>query len=165
MAILKILALWATSVAMGLSLAHALELPGKLRLDRQDYFTAQKIFYPGFTWGGASEPLAALLLLALAVLAPIGGLAFWLWLAAAIAMILVQLVYWFVTQPVNRHWMKDVDLTGAGKMFFQTGPAADPGADWTGLRDRWEYSHVTRAILSTLSLLLALAALVMGDPA
>src|SRR5205809_327776 len=37
---------------MGLSLAHALEYPGKRRLDRETYLKAQTIYYPGFTIGG-----------------------------------------------------------------------------------------------------------------
>ncbi|TJW75370.1 MAG: DUF1772 domain-containing protein, partial [Mesorhizobium sp.] len=38
--------------AMAMALAHALELPGKLRLGRQEYFVVQRIYYPGFTIGG-----------------------------------------------------------------------------------------------------------------
>ena len=43
---------------MALALAHALEYPGKRRLDRDTYFKVQAIYYPGFTIGGAGEPLA-----------------------------------------------------------------------------------------------------------
>lgn len=44
------------SLAMALAVAHALEMPGKMRLSREDYFTVQRIYYPGFTIGGISEP-------------------------------------------------------------------------------------------------------------
>ena len=37
---------------MGLALAHALEFPGKLRLDEATYRDVQTIYYPGFTVGG-----------------------------------------------------------------------------------------------------------------
>jgi hypothetical protein len=37
---------------MGLSLAHALEFPGKKRLDEKQYKAVQTIYYPGFTIGG-----------------------------------------------------------------------------------------------------------------
>jgi len=40
------------------ALAHALELPGKLRLSHDAYFATQRIYYPGFTVAGISEPLA-----------------------------------------------------------------------------------------------------------
>src|SRR5262252_5799310 len=52
-------AIMLSAVGMGLSLAHALELPGKRRLSRDTYFAVQTIYYPGFTIGGAfGEPLA-----------------------------------------------------------------------------------------------------------
>jgi len=40
------------AVAMALALSHALELPGKMRLDKQTYLAMQPIYYPGFTIGG-----------------------------------------------------------------------------------------------------------------
>lgn len=49
--ILHILALLLVSVAMALSLAHALELPGKKRLDKDTYIACQEIYYPGFAAG------------------------------------------------------------------------------------------------------------------
>ena len=44
------------SIGMALSLAHALEYPGKRRLDRDTYLKVQAIYYPGFTVGGIFEP-------------------------------------------------------------------------------------------------------------
>ena len=38
-----------------------------MRLDRDADLAVQTIYYPGFTIGGASEPLAALALVALAI--------------------------------------------------------------------------------------------------
>jgi hypothetical protein len=40
---------------MALSLAHALEVPGKLRLNKEQYLAVQTIYYPGFTLGGIAE--------------------------------------------------------------------------------------------------------------
>lgn len=37
-------------------LAHALELPGKLQLSKEQYLAVQAIYYPGFTFGGITEP-------------------------------------------------------------------------------------------------------------
>jgi hypothetical protein len=65
MRVLTILALLLVAIAFGLSLAHALELPGKLRLEESAYRTVQQIYYPGFTVGGAAEPLSILALAAL----------------------------------------------------------------------------------------------------
>jgi hypothetical protein len=55
---LQILSVILVAVAMVPALAHALELPGKLRLTRDAYFAIQPIYYPGFTIAGISEPVA-----------------------------------------------------------------------------------------------------------
>ncbi len=47
---------------MALTLAHALELPGKLRLSKEQYLEVQPIYYPGFTIGGIAEPAGLLAL-------------------------------------------------------------------------------------------------------
>lgn len=52
MLILQITCVLLISVALSLSLAHALEFPGKLRLTKSEYLIVQKIYYPGFTVGG-----------------------------------------------------------------------------------------------------------------
>jgi hypothetical protein len=89
-AILQVLALLAASIAMALALAHALEFPGKLRLSRQDYETVQQIYYPGFTYGGASEVIAVLLLLVLLLPARADGAAFWLILVGLLALVIMR---------------------------------------------------------------------------
>jgi uncharacterized membrane protein SpoIIM required for sporulation len=50
--ILSVVALLLLAVTLGLSLAHALEFPGKLRLDEHGYRAVQAIYYPVFTIGG-----------------------------------------------------------------------------------------------------------------
>jgi len=55
---------------MGFALAHALEFPGKLRLDQRTYLSVQTIYYPGFTIGGIAEPLSTVATLALLLTAP-----------------------------------------------------------------------------------------------
>ena len=37
--------------------AHVFEFPGKMRLAKSDYFSVQRIYYPGFTFAGVSEPV------------------------------------------------------------------------------------------------------------
>lgn len=163
--LLQILSVLLVAVAMGLSLAHALELPGKLRLSRDAYIAVQPIYYPGFTIGGAVGELGGLLvLLVLAIATPAGSSAFWLTLGAFLALAATHAVYWLVTHPVNNFWLKDVDLNRAGASFFSFG--LERGADirvpdWTVLRDRWEYSHVVRAGFALLSLALLAMAIVV----
>ena len=76
--ILQILTVVLVSVAMALSLAHALELPGKMRLSKETYCVIQPIYYPGFTIGGISEPVGIILTVILLFLMPLGSVDFWL---------------------------------------------------------------------------------------
>jgi hypothetical protein len=156
--ILQFIAVLLTAVVMALSLAHALELPGKLRLNREQYLAVQTIYYPGFTLGGAAEPLGSLVLAALLLLLPASAAAFWYTAGALACLLVVQLLFWTVVQPVNRHWLKTVQLTAAAGRFFDTGKAADE-ADWTRLRDRWERGHVARAVVAAAGFVLAVLSL------
>ena len=63
---------------MAQMLAHALEFPGKRRLDRDTYLKVQAIYYPGFTIGGAFEPLSMIATFALLLFTPFGTTSFWL---------------------------------------------------------------------------------------
>ena len=94
--LLHILTVILVAIAMALSLAHVLELPGKLRLDRDTYLKVQTIYYPGFTIGGISEPLAVLALLMLLFLTQTGTTAFRLMLMAFIALGLMHLIFWLI---------------------------------------------------------------------
>lgn len=155
----EVFTLFMTAIAMGLALAHALEYPGKLRLDERTYAAVQAIYYPGFTIGGISEPVAAISVLVLSIIKRHRSAPFpWL-LAAFIALVAMQAVFWSVTQPVNRHWLKDQKLSEAGVKFFDTGHinALDPSGagvtDWRSFRNRWEYSHIVRAVLSAIAVI------------
>src|SRR5262245_65514622 len=87
---LQVVTIMVVSVAMALCLAHALELPGKLRLPKEHYLAIQQIYYPGFTYGGIAEPLGLLLLLILIYMTPMNGPQFWLTAAAFLAFLLMQ---------------------------------------------------------------------------
>ena len=97
------------AVTMALSLAHALELPGKLRLGKEQYLAVQPIYYPGFTIGGIAEP--AVILAALALLIMSGALA---------ALITVQVIFWTKTQPVNSFWLEETELSRSATASSRT---------------------------------------------
>ena len=161
---LQVTSVMLVAVAMVPALAHALELPGKLRLSQDTYFAVQRIYYPGFTVAGFSEPLAIVSTIVLLVLAPSGTADFWLTLVAWVGLVGAHAVYWLVTHPVNNFWLQNESLSGAGSRFFSMGSASRAGsrqsdpADWTTLRDRWEYSHVIRAALVVISFMTLLIA-------
>lgn len=157
---LQVVTVFLVSIAMALSLAHALELPGKLRLDKEAYLTVQPIYYPGFTIGGLGEGLGMLATLTLLYVTAAESPAFLWTLAGFIALVVMHACYWILTHPVNRFWLKDQSLGGLGAGFFAfgsggRGPSAQPDPDqrWKELRNRWELSHVVRAVLGAAALL------------
>jgi hypothetical protein len=145
---------------MAQMLAHALEFPGKRRLDRETYLKVQTIYYPGFTIGGVFEPLAVIASFALVLFTPFGTASFWLTAAAFAGLCLAHAVYWAITHPVNKIWVKDEKLGKPGGAFFAAGSMTASG-DWTDLRDRWEWSHVARAALAVASLVALVIATVI----
>jgi hypothetical protein len=158
---LEIATVIVVAVAMALSLAHVLELPGKLRLSKEHYVAIQAVYYPGFTYAGMAEPIGLLLILLLLFMIPAGTLKFYLTLVAFLALAAMHAAYWLLTHPVNNFWLKEFKLKGAGAVFFSMGRRAksdDRQPEWTGLRDRWEYSHVLRAGFGLASLILIVAA-------
>jgi hypothetical protein len=162
--ILQVLTVCLVAVAMSLSLAHALELPGKMRLGRDEYLSVQTIYYPGFTIGGgigeAGGMIATLLLL---LLTPRDGAAFWWTLVAFTCLVAMHLAYWAFTHPVNKFWLKDVPLTGFGGGFIRFDPLnrSAPEDAWQHLRNRWEYSHVIRTVLAGVGFVCLVVAVAM----
>src|SRR5205823_4679824 len=142
--VLRALTVILVAVAMAPALAHALELPGKLRLTREVYVAVQRIYYPGFTMAGVAEPVSALSAIALLLVTPRGTAAFWLTVVAVIGLVGMQLVYWIAVHPVNRAWLEGETLGGVSAGFFglggARGQASTRGPQWTALRDRWEYA-------------------------
>ncbi|HEX3915479.1 MAG TPA: hypothetical protein VHW71_18415 [Steroidobacteraceae bacterium] len=162
---LKIATTLLVAVVMALSLAHALELPGKMRLTREQYLAVQTIYYPGFTIGGASEPLSIVLLVVLLAVSPERSIPFWLTLAALAMLIVVQIIFWTMTQPVNRFWFEKTrgtttaDGDGAVHRLFGSVRAGTASPDWKVLRERWELSHSFRAIAALIATVLMVVAI------
>ncbi|MDX3926436.1 MAG: DUF1772 domain-containing protein [Shinella sp.] len=151
--VLQIAILLLSALVLTTTLAHALEFPGKKKLAKEDYLKVQRIYYPGFTTLGVGEPIAVLGLVLQAFVVRNDPTTFRLTLAALLAMLAVVGIYWLVTHPINKYWVEASELGGAGKSFFgETKSISD--SDWTALRDRWEYSHITRAAFAMLAFLL-----------
>lgn len=162
---LQVLSLVLVALAMSFVVAHTAELPGKRRLDRDTYLAMQTVYHPGFTLGGITEPASIVSLAMLLLVTPRNTAAFG-WVCAALgAVIGMQAVYWLVTHPMNRFWLKGQQLPSASAAFFGVGGGAAAAEydslDWRRIRDRWEYSHVLRAGLAGFGLL-ALAIAITG---
>jgi hypothetical protein len=157
---LEVLAVILAAVTMSLALAHALELPGKLRLSKEHYLAVQAIYYPGFTIAGIAEVGSIIAALFLLILTPQLSLQFWLVLSAFASLVAVQVIFWTLTQPLNKYWLQDTELSRSAIRFFEAG-RAPTAVDWTVMRDRWERSHVLRAIASVLALVLLTTAVAL----
>jgi hypothetical protein len=146
---LQIVTLILVALAMVPAGAHALEFAAKMRLSKDAYLTVQRIYYPGFTIAGLAEGLSMIAALALVFVTPRNSTAFVLSLTALILLLTMHAVYWLVTAPVNRIWLKGQQLSKGGSMFFRmnTGREQTQETEWTALRSRWEYSHLIRASL------------------
>ncbi|HJR21305.1 MAG TPA: hypothetical protein VJ822_06775 [Dongiaceae bacterium] len=143
--ILQIIALVLVAVGVSLTLAHALEMPGKMRLGKDNYVAVQSIYYPGFTIGAFFGEFGAIIVtLLLLIVTPPDTHAHLLTFIALLALLLMHALYWLLTHAVNKFWVADRKLGKAGAAFFN--PSGEQlEENWTQLRNRWEYSHVARA--------------------
>jgi hypothetical protein len=163
MRVLMVFTLLLVAIATALSLAHALELPGKMRLKEAAYKAVQTIYYPGFTIGGFAEIGGILALAILLYLTPYAGARFWWTLASLFFLAAQHATYWLVTHPVNNFWVRDVSVSRSGVAFFSMF-ARERDGDWRDFRNIWETSHVVRAGFAMLSLIsIAIAATLFAD--
>lgn len=161
--IILLTATFLAATVMGQALAHAMEMPGKMRLDRDQYYAVQTIYYPGFAIGGIAEPLSILSAAAALLMAPAGSEVFMLIVGGLAALALTHLLFWLVVQPVNRQWLGSIKLSEAAEHFFHTGQAGGLTSDWTRLRDRWEWGHAARAVTAAGAFVLMLLAIASGN--
>jgi hypothetical protein len=128
-------ALFATALALGAALAHALELPNKIALSRDDYFIAQKL-YSGW------NKLAFLLIIELGSMMALlflyrrqTSVRRWTGLAL-LSLFVAQIIFWQFTFPANQstnNWMIQPE-------------------NWEVLRLQWEFSHLAGAALQVLAM-------------
>ncbi|HET8750102.1 MAG TPA: hypothetical protein VFM42_05105 [Sphingomicrobium sp.] len=135
------IALMATALALGGALAHALELPNKIGLPADQYFTVQQA-YSGW------NRLSLLLLVELLSMIALAWLYWgeprvrWPVLASIGCLVVAQIIFWSFTFPANQrtsNWTAIPD-------------------DWEHLRRSWEFSHAAGAAFQCL----ALAALIVA---
>jgi hypothetical protein len=123
-------------LSLGPALAHLLELPNKIGLPRDQYFTVQMI-YNGWALLGIVIFGALLSMLALAI-ALRGERGPMIWAAVAFLCIVgAQLIFWTYTYPANV----------ATENWTQIPP------NWEELRSQWEYSHAAGSIFTLASVL------------
>lgn len=128
------------ALTMGTAFAHTLELPAKINYNASLYTTISQSLYWGFGHiGGPIEGMtvflaAPLLLFLVRKQRP----AFWWTLAGTVCFALAFIVFLAFTEPMNREILQ---------WSIESVPA-----DWTRVRNQWEYSHVARFILHLIGL-------------
>jgi hypothetical protein len=156
--LLQIVSVLLVSVAMALAVAHALDVPGKLRLDREHYDAAQSNYRPKFRVAGLVGEVGgggATLLLILATPAESASLA---WTVAAfLSLAAMHGAYWTIAHPANQFWLLRQHAPSIAPIgFFATHPVPRPPAiatSWSRSRTRWEYAHIIRAVLGAISVI------------
>jgi len=164
MIVVEVTALLLLAIAMAASLAHALEFPGKRRLDRSTYLAVESAYYPSFALSSVAEAAAVFAVLAVLFATPIRTPAFW-WVSASMAGLFgMNVCYWLMARPANRAWLsRQAPGASTPDQRDLAGPwGRAPAPDWRRLRDRWEWSHAVRAFLALLSLGSLTAAVALG---
>jgi hypothetical protein len=131
----QFLAVVLTALALIPAGAHLFELPNKIGLAQDQYFTVQAV-YRGWALFGVVLLGALAANLALAIMLRRQRAAFWLALAALILMASTLAIFFAWTFPANQatnNWT-----------------AVPP--NWEQLRWQWEYAHATNAVLTFLAL-------------
>lgn len=128
------------ALTMAMAFCHTLELPAKMNYDASLWTTIQQSLYWGFGHiGGYIE--AATVFVATPILTFLVRQrrpAFGWTLAGTVFLLLAFVVFLLFTEPMNRE-------------IFQWTPQSVP-ADWTRVRNQWEYSHATRFVLQLIGL-------------
>ncbi len=135
----------ATALALGPALAHLLELPNKIGLPRDAYFTVQQI-YAGWNMLGALLMVQLIAIIAVILQAYDDRRLRTLAIVALLCLASAQALFWAFTYPANGatgNWTRKPD-------------------DWDMLRQQWEYSHAGGALLQ-LACMACLVAGAMGD--
>lgn len=144
--IVLFLALLFTALGLGPSLAHLLELPNKMPLNRENYLAVQQI-YRGWDLLGVVVLGALFSNLVLTVLLWRRDRPFALALVAFLGIVAAQIVFWTYTFPANQ--------ATSNWTFLPTG--------WEALRRQWEYSHAVGAVCNLVAMLALIVLAISGS--
>jgi hypothetical protein len=139
--VIQFCAILFTALALVPALAHAMELPNKMRLPRESYLTVQSI-YRG--WALIGVLVVGALASTFMLVRSVGSAGFAPALVAFLCIAATQIVFWALTFPVNRNTKNWTEVSG----------------DWQRLRRRWEYSHALSAVLNLVAMVCVALAVV-----
>jgi hypothetical protein len=133
--LLQFCAIMLTVLALVPAGAHFFELPNKIGLDQEAYFTVQAI-YRGWALFGIALFGALLANLALTLLLALRRRPYALPLLAFLLIVATLAIFFVWTYPANQ----------------ATSNWTLPTPNWTTLRMHWEYAHAVNAVLTFLAL-------------
>jgi hypothetical protein len=142
----RFLALLFAALALAPALAHLLELPNKIGLSRDEYFTVQQI-YSGWALLGSVVFGALFSTLALAILVRKRRREFVPALIAFLCIAATQAVFLTFTFPANE----------------QTANWTVLPENWAALRVQWEYSHAASAVLNLIAFIAVILSVLARD--
>jgi hypothetical protein len=147
---MRFLAIVLIALALAPVTAHLLALPNKIDVPEQQYFTDQAIYYGWALPTGIVLISAIVVSLVLTIMSRGRGMAFWFALAGFLLITTTLVVFFIWTFPANQ-----------ATVNWTTVPD-----NWRELRQQWEYSHATNAVLTFLALCaVTLSALTSGRSA
>lgn len=150
--IVRFVSLFCAALALGLTLTHDLEIPGKQMLSGAEWLTIQHTFYGGFAIvGGIAEVLGLISCLILLYLLRRHKVAFILTLIAALSFAGMLAVFAFGNNPLN--------------LQITSWTASTLPANWRQTRDAWDGFHATSSALAALALIVLLSATLRDTPA
>jgi hypothetical protein len=148
---IRFVSLLCAALALGLTLAHDLEIPGKQMLSGADWLVVQQTFYGGFAIvGGIAEVLGIISTGALLVLLRERRTTFILTGVAALSFVVMLALFAFGNNPLNQQiasWTPD------------TLPA-----NWNDVRDAWDRFHAASSAFAALALTALLVATLRDTP-
>ena len=149
--VMRYVSLLLVALTLGMTFAHVMEIPGKLRLDGATWLAVQHNLYVAFGVVGAAIEVLAIVLTWLLVLMVRRRRPAFSWTVAAAVCVSAGLVDWFLlVAPMNvalSVWI----------------PGTLP-ADWTRYRDQWEIGHAIHAGLFALGFSALVLALLAETP-
>ncbi len=132
--VVRYLSLLLVALTLGMTFAHVMEIPGKLRLDGATWLAVQHNLYVAFGVVGAAIEVLAILVTWLLLLMVRGRRPAARWTLLAAISVTAGLADWFLlVAPMN---------AALGVWTPETLPA-----DWTRYRDQWELGHAIHAAL------------------
>jgi uncharacterized membrane protein len=132
----RFIALMLTSLSLSLSMAHLLELPQRIKFERQlwvDVTVFQNVYRLFGSVGAVFEIGAILAAIVLAFLVHKRRSAFYWTLGGAVLLIIAFASWLLFVAPMNAEFAR-----------WLTNPIP---ADWTQYRNQWEYTHAINAII------------------